>query len=522
MKRGFTLVELLGVIVIITILTLLVFPSIMNSINGASKDVDELTMKMISEASKLYIEQNSYQYSNNKGDIYCISINKLVENGYLKSPIKIGDKDITNLKSVQVSVKDENKYALEDTNFCEEKRVYSQSVLNGSIPELNDKLVPVIYEDGSWKVANPYEKWYDYSAKEWANAVILSDKGKDKKVGDTLTLPTSPTDASNSDVMAMFVWIPRYSYTISSTAGSNKDNPGLIDIKFVNVDTKETGTATYTGDTPRNWYTHPAFTFGSEELSGIWVGKFETSAKADSICYSSASDTNCNNTTQDPYILPNVYSLRYQKVSNQFETAKKFNQNLNNALDSHMMKNSEWGAVAYLSHSEYGKEDEVYINNCSSYITGIGADSASDSSSATTCNDDANKYNGTSGVNASTTGNEYGIYDMSGGTYEYVMGVYNKTKGSSGFSDNLTGINEKYYDNYETTIATDYKGHALGETSKWYNDYANAYFVSSSSPWFTRGGAFYNTSDAGVFYFGSNSGVSYSDHSFRVVLAPAT
>ena len=35
-----------------------------------------------------------------------------------------------------------------------------------------------------------------------------------------------------------------------------------------------------------------------------------------------------------------------------------------------MMKNSEWGAAAYLSHSKYGVNREVYTNNAESYFTG--------------------------------------------------------------------------------------------------------------------------------------------------------
>ena len=44
-----------------------------------------------------------------------------------------------------------------------------------------------------------------------------------------------------------------------------------------------------------------------------------------------------------------------------------------------MIKNSEWGAVAYLSHSEYGINKEVRINN-SSKLTGCGALNDDDSS----------------------------------------------------------------------------------------------------------------------------------------------
>ena len=42
------------------------------------------------------------------------------------------------------------------------------------------------------------------------------------------------------------------------------------------------------------------------------------------------------------------------------------------------------------------------------------------------------------GVGASTTGTIYGVYDMSGGAWEYVMGNYNDIAASSGFSEPLT------------------------------------------------------------------------------------
>ena len=47
--------------------------------------------------------------------------------------------------------------------------------------------------------------------------------------------------------------------------------------------------------------------------------------------------------------------------------------NYNRNLDSHMMKNTEWGVVAYLSHSKYGINSEININNNSNYITGYSA-----------------------------------------------------------------------------------------------------------------------------------------------------
>ena len=210
-----------------------------------------------------------------------------------------------------------------------------------------------------------------------------------------------------------------------------------------------------------------------------------------------------------------------------------------------MMKNSEWGAVAYLSQSKYGKygnsvydgtagkEKEVYINNCSKYITGIAGDSVSASNSAT-C---TNTYETETGWKASTTGNIYGIYDMSGGAYEYVMGylttAYTKTWGARTSSGEETDSAKfasqpeaKYFDAYTSTIATTAcnenacNGHALGETSGWYGDTAD--FVSTSYPWFLRGGYYVDTSNAGMFHFSNGYGSSSGYRSFRVVLAPTT
>ena len=74
-----------------------------------------------------------------------------------------------------------------------------------------------------------------------------------------------------------------------------------------------------------------------------------------------------------------------------------------------MMKNDEWGAVAYLSKSKYGKQnEEVDINSDSSYYTGGGS---------------GNAY--VTNVGQSTTGTVHGVYDMSGGAWEYVAAYVN-------------------------------------------------------------------------------------------------
>ena len=198
-----------------------------------------------------------------------------------------------------------------------------------------------------------------------------------------------------------------------------------------------------------------------------------------------------------------------------------------------MMKNSEWGAVAYLSQSKYGKYGnsdyenkykEVYQNKSNNFITGSSNGIPSISSTQkrnpqclyddmTNLEEDSNGYKmGQCGPGASTTGNIYGVYDMSGGSYEYVMGAYGPeypTTTSSGFENTVfteNVIESKYYDVYKmdnVEKACDNNkpclGHALSETNGWYRDYS--YMVNSSNPWFIRGGSINNNNNVGIFSF---------------------
>ena len=187
--------------------------------------------------------------------------------------------------------------------------------------------------------------------------------------------------------------------------------------------------------------------------------------------------------------------------------------------DSHMMKNMEWGAVAYLSHSKYGTCTdgscvEISINPDSSYYTGGGT---------------SNAYK--TNVAQSTTGNIYGVYDMSGGAIEYVMGNMVNTAGSfySSSAGFIVTPNSKYYDSYTysaSNITHDRGklGDATKETLKifgdykgaWYSDYGN--FPYSNSSLFSRGGFYNDGLNAGVFYFNGDTGSSYLNRSVRAVL----
>ena len=390
----------------------------------------------------------------------------------------------------------------------------SKDTSGASAPVLASNMIPVYYDDSKnvWKCADKDNKdsltrWYNYDYKMWANAVTInySDSSiKNKYFNSNGTLKIKPgEEVLMDDITTMWVWIPRFNTTTPSNYnGGTQTQPNAIDVTFVK----------------QNEVALDAFTFGNKELSGFWYGKFEVGhiTLASSSTNDSLGCTNeiCSN-ANGIIIKPNVTSLARSNVSNFFYASRSMEQPNNSfgfvssEVDTHMSKNNEWGAVAYLTQSIYGRCTssttctEVGINNNGSYKTGYGAPAGS-SDSATN-----EAYNTTRGKDASTTNNIYGIYDMSGGRYEYVMGVYNNAKSSSGFN---SLPDSKYYNNYTTT---EYQGHALYGTKGWYYDGNDV--LDTSKSWYARGGGYNNGATAGVFNYYTYYGTS-AYYSTRVVV----
>ncbi len=395
------------------------------------------------------------------------------------------------------------------------KTKYQENLLNGANPVLKEELIPVkIESNGSVTYADVTMEWYNYAEKQWANAVILLESAKSKyKVGDTI---------SESDIESYFVWIPKYAYKIQSLGVNTTQAP--FEIKFGTTNTVNNDTECVTPNASGEngscavgkYMTHPAFTsFG--DVKGLWVGKFETGYKGSTDTASSQKNENNSSKVQ---IKPNVHSWRSINVSNAFKTSYGYKRE----LDSHMMKNTEWGAVAYLTNSIYGKCianvcEEIYINNHSSYITGWSGKSLKAAAST-----NGYSFSDKNSVNASNTGNYSGIYDLSGGSEELVAGVRGSLTSSSsaGFSTGDT-FNTKYYDVYSTSrnSYTDYTtrilGDATAETKGWNSNFS--YYIFSSNPWFARGGNAGSGSSVGLFFMSHNPGWVQPYYGFRLVLA---
>jgi hypothetical protein len=211
-------------------------------------------------------------------------------------------------------------------------------------PILTGGLTPIKWNGTAWvNIAETDPEWYDYIA----------------QTGPTTSGGTSKWANAKTSNGSMLVWIPRYEYKIlsgehQSGAEINPAEPtlgaGVIDVNIIPV----------SQTTPTSGYTiHPAFTNtgnnGLGELEGIWVGKFESS----------------NDGADNVKIVPDVTGWRNTNISTMFTKSQAFaGNNSLSGYDSHMMKNTEWGAVAYFAHSKYGRNGtEVMRNNSSGYFT---------------------------------------------------------------------------------------------------------------------------------------------------------
>ena len=354
--------------------------------------------------------------------------------------------------------------------------------------------------EANWTVAdstNSNDDWYAYKDNSGTKAQVNVPKLADGMTAikystdSDLTAGSKWANAMTKDG-SMWVWIPRYAYKITYKS-SNKSEGGTIEIAFLKDTTNEFLDNTIQGEIKTNisdvtyttnengtksqdqWLVEPAFTLGAESIKGFWFAKFEAS---------NTNDLATNNPDLTLQIKPNVTSWRSMTSLNMFTACQNLTSdskystyfNSKDKIDTHMTKNVEWGAVAYLAHSKYGLNgDEIGINTNSRYKTGIG-------------NNGGSAYNTDVGKNSSTTKNVYGIYDMSGGAYEYVAACY------TGYTNELTANTDtayinKYIDVYESYNSPRF-GDAVLETSS---------RSSGSTSWF---------SDSSGFVFPPNAAAS--------------
>ena len=457
--------------------------------------------------------------------------------------------------------------------------------------------------------------WYDYNAKKWANA-----QTEDGSMWVWIPRYAYKIHKENGIDTQRFDIV----FLIGTTDNYYDENGEIQTAQRQSSEDEiiRTNSELYT--------VHPAFTNESsinyanggwdKELLGIWVAKFAAGyasgnnnapVKASSINYTDktawvgASELGtkqsamaaARNWLDGEYAVKNgvnyewkegkettikyptfqgiSYAMVYTNINDSFRISRKLTENGNiyglNAdnTDSHLMKNSEWGAVAYLSQSKYGLNGiNIVINNVSLSnnikgvygITGCSADKE-DSSAITTTIDSINNrtqkdiyvWKQEKGTQSSTTGTIYGIYDFSCGTWERVAAFVNNghsylneyassimellkdnkgskyvniypfddSKDNKSITNNSDNLNKAIVANYAKN--TKIYGDGIRETStagtgktSWHTDYY--YFPAVNSPFSKRGGDFWDGEGAGLFCFGRTAGDGVYYDGFRSVL----
>ena len=528
-------------------------------------------------------------------------------------------------------------------SYNKEKSVNAPTILTGMTPikftmPTDDNMGEVVKtnkNDTDW-----YEYGTTYETRRWANA-----QTQDGSMWVWIPRFAYKIDSTNETIDVKFL--------IGTTDTYYKEDGSI-------GTAQRQKTANEVIDTTADYTVHPAFTNETSigyanggwdsELTGIWVAKFEAgyasgnntaTVKASNVKYSQASSyvqatesTTGEETTlvarnwlegiygkyeKDEYSWLNgevsikyptfqgtTYAMNYININDAYNMARALTDSgniygLNGAsTNSHLMKNSEWGACAYLSKSQYGiNTAEITINNAnlnsgSSQRTETAGQNGVDSVYAVTgCTNNTtttggikttiNDINGVekntpnvhgiytwkqkNGQNASTTGTIYGIYDISGGTWEitanfisngnnnlltYGKSLLDETKvnyinteetksviANTGASTKYANIypysspesstidtasqnnfanNKKIYGDAvrETTGTTAGTSNDGWNTSSWNDDYSS--FPRLDNPFFSRGGRLWNGSLAGSFAFYRTIGISRYDNGFRAVL----
>lgn len=355
------------------------------------------------------------------------------------------------------------------------------NVLDDAYPDLLENMIPVIYDDinKTWIKADSRLKYFDYENKLWANAVFVrrskdTDDPNSQNREYYLSSYAIGKPIYEKDIIAHFVWIPRFKYKIFNLSDVNKEE-SLIDVVFEN-NSKVTSSAKI-----GEYQTHKAFLY--DNSNGFWVGKYQTSISNTSSCYSDQSM--CNKDDLILYINKSDKKLSNISISNAHLSVQKMKDKANiyglaSDAKPHVLTNLEYGAILYLTNSIYG----------------IGLD----------------KYT------YSTTSNMSGVFDLNTDNPEMVMANYNKDSGlnaldNSGF-EKYGKVKWPSFIDYYVGITSKNRilGDATGETNGWYDSYAS--FVNGSNPFFIRGGVI--NEHRSIYNYSSFTGSNNPSYSFRV------
>lgn len=107
MKKGFTLIEVLTVIIILGVLSLIIIPNVMTIVDKKQKDLYKAQIKEIESNAKLWAETNlNFLSKTNAGDEYTIYLGQLKLAGFTSKDIKnpINDECFSNDTPIKLTI----------------------------------------------------------------------------------------------------------------------------------------------------------------------------------------------------------------------------------------------------------------------------------------------------------------------------------------------------------------------------------------------------------------------------------
>ena len=467
-KKGFTLVELLAVIVLLTLLGVFTVSTILDKTDEKKNKIDSTTENLLKTAAQNYIFKNKGSFNQTLGNVYCLKVSDVLTSEDIKNINANSENSIDESKTyVKVTfLKDSASYDVVDTCSSNEQVLPNNPLLaSNMIPIKWDKNNNIVMPD-----IGTYGDWYNYDEGRWANAIIvpqeLLSKFKSLKPGELII----PFNEIVDEVMFV-VWIPSFEY---SPKGGSKFE---ADLKFtIGISSKS----------------HPAFS----NISGFWIGKFELTTLNNSVSLIG----NELNSSYSQKAYTDTFKNMNDKINALYTSSYRF---LDNEVTLRMIENREWAATAFLTHSKYGLKTEKVL--ASDIYTGTIANfSLKEINSYQKypvsklsygidhfANYTNEIYYSENSVFASTTRNVTGVYGLNGGNNEWVISKY-----CLNYEDESTcaSLNEEVLDEALTNSYISGK----------YDSYVGTY---NTSVCLTRGGGKENN---GIFAFNSQTCNAYN------------
>ena len=383
-KKGFTLVELLAVIVLLSIIGVFTVSTILEQTESNNILVDSASRKIIESATQEYVTLNTQNFDRKSGNIYCLDVEKVLEAANVDN-LSANTKDKLSNANAKIKVTfSKNNFEYDIVNDC-----VSNVDVMPNVPNLKSNMIPIKWDNNNNVVKADVSKpgdWYDYSEKRWANAIIVSHDYlatlKSLKPGDLII----PFNQSIEDVIFV-VWIPRFKYTINSNVVNITFEPGFTSNDAI----------------------HPAF----ENTDGFWISKFELTYNSE---VSSTYGFNAHLDTKSSLSV----------LANNVADVTDYNF-VKNDVKISMVNNYEWVATAFLTNSSYGVGSEkLYVSDIKTglikrYTVGLNITKSNIIPLTKKTNLEADDvYYSDNSVFASSTRNVTGVYGLSGGANEWV------------------------------------------------------------------------------------------------------